>query len=76
MTHQAPQRPATSRQSAGLSGRARVPGDKSISHRSFMLGGLASGETRITGLLEGEDVKRTGEAMKAMGASIRKAGAE
>jgi 3-phosphoshikimate 1-carboxyvinyltransferase len=76
MTHQAPPRPATSRRSPGLAGRARVPGDKSISHRSFMFGGLASGETRITGLLEGEDVMRTGEAMKAMGAAIRKEGGE
>jgi 3-phosphoshikimate 1-carboxyvinyltransferase len=53
-----------------------VPGDKSISHRSFMFGGLASGETRVSGLLEGEDVMRTGEAMKAMGAAIRREGAE
>ncbi|WP_245471014.1 3-phosphoshikimate 1-carboxyvinyltransferase, partial [Mesorhizobium sp. M7A.F.Ca.CA.002.15.2.1] len=59
-----------------LSGIARVPGDKSISHRSFMFGGLASGETRITGLLEGEDVMRTGAAMKAMGAHIEKNGDE
>jgi 3-phosphoshikimate 1-carboxyvinyltransferase len=59
-----------------LKGVARVPGDKSISHRSFMFGGLASGETRITGLLEGEDVMRTGEAMKAMGARIEKRGGE
>ena len=76
MTHQAQPRPAVSRRSPGLAGRARVPGDKSISHRSFMLGGLASGETRISGLLEGEDVMRTGDAMKAMGASIRKQGGE
>jgi 3-phosphoshikimate 1-carboxyvinyltransferase len=76
MTHQAPPRPAVSHRSAGLSGRVRVPGDKSISHRSFMFGGLASGETRITGLLEGEDVMRTGEAMKAMGAAIRREGEE
>ena len=53
-----------------------MPGDKSISHRSFMFGGLASGETRITGLLEGEDVMRTGAAMKAMGARIEKRGGE
>jgi 3-phosphoshikimate 1-carboxyvinyltransferase len=53
-----------------------VPGDKSISHRAFMFGGLASGETRITGLLEGEDVMRTGEAMKAMGARIEKKAGE
>jgi 3-phosphoshikimate 1-carboxyvinyltransferase len=59
-----------------LKGVARVPGDKSISHRSFMFGGLAAGETRITGLLEGEDVMRTGEAMKAMGARIEKKGGE
>jgi 3-phosphoshikimate 1-carboxyvinyltransferase len=76
MTHEAPPRPATSRRAGSLSGRVRVPGDKSISHRSFMLGGLASGETRISGLLEGEDVMRTGAAMKAMGAVIRRDGAE
>jgi len=76
MTHDAEPRPATARRSEALKGTARVPGDKSISHRSFMFGGLASGETRITGLLEGEDVMRTGEAMKAMGARIEKNGAE
>jgi len=72
MAHDAASKPATSRRSSSLSGTARVPGDKSISHRSFMFGGLASGETRITGLLEGEDVMRTGDAMKAMGAKITK----
>jgi 3-phosphoshikimate 1-carboxyvinyltransferase len=76
MTHNAEPRPAVARRSEGLKGAARVPGDKSISHRSFMFGGLASGETRISGLLEGEDVMRTGEAMKAMGARIEKQGAE
>lgn len=76
MTHDAEPRPATSRRAKDLKGVARVPGDKSISHRSFMFGGLASGETRITGLLEGEDVMRTGEAMKAMGAVIEKNGGE
>ncbi|THF57007.1 3-phosphoshikimate 1-carboxyvinyltransferase [Ollibium composti] len=76
MAHDAKQIPATARRSQALSGTARVPGDKSISHRSFMFGGLASGETRITGLLEGEDVLRTGAAMKAMGAQIEKKGAE
>jgi len=74
MQHQPNATPATARRSAALSGRVRMPGDKSISHRSFMFGGLASGETRITGLLEGEDVLRTGEAMKAMGAKIDKLG--
>ena len=72
MTHNAEPRPAVARRSEALKGVARVPGDKSISHRSFMFGGLASGETRITGLLEGEDVMRTGDAMKAMGARIEK----
>lgn len=76
MSHSAAPKQATARMSKGLSGTARVPGDKSISHRSFMFGGLASGETRITGLLEGEDVMRTGAAMKAMGAHIEKNGAE
>ncbi len=76
MSHEAAPLPAVSRKSPSLSGKIRVPGDKSISHRSFMFGGLASGETRITGLLEGEDVMRTGAAMKAMGAHIEKHGDE
>ena len=74
MSDHARQQPATASKSPALKGRVRVPGDKSISHRSFMFGGLAAGETRISGLLEGEDVLRTGEAMKAMGARIEKAG--
>ncbi|TIS98294.1 3-phosphoshikimate 1-carboxyvinyltransferase, partial [Mesorhizobium sp.] len=76
MSHTAAPKSATARKSSALSGTARVPGDKSISHRSFMFGGLASGETRITGLLEGEDVMRTGAAMTAMGAHIEKHGTE
>ncbi len=56
--------------SGPLKGRIRVPGDKSISHRSIMLGALAVGETRVTGLLEGEDVLSTAAAMRAMGATI------
>lgn len=67
-------RSALSRKSSGLAGSVRVPGDKSISHRALMLGGLATGETRVTGLLEGEDVLRTGDAMKAMGALIERDG--
>jgi 3-phosphoshikimate 1-carboxyvinyltransferase len=67
-------RPATARRGKALGGDVRIPGDKSISHRAFMFGGLASGETRITGLLEGEDVINTGRAMRAMGADIRKDG--
>lgn len=61
---------------APLTGRLRVPGDKSISHRSVMLGALAVGETRVTGLLEGEDVMATAAAMRAMGARVEKIGAE
>lgn len=65
-------KPAAAHISPGLSGRVRVPGDKSISHRSMMFGGLASGRTTVTGLLEGEDVMRTADAMRAMGARIEK----
>ena len=58
----------------GLAGVARVPGDKSISHRALMLGALALGESRITGLLEGEDVLRTAAAMRALGAAVTREG--
>ncbi|HEY1933818.1 MAG TPA: 3-phosphoshikimate 1-carboxyvinyltransferase [Acetobacteraceae bacterium] len=55
---------------APLTGRIAVPGDKSISHRALMFGALAVGETRITGLLTGEDVLRTAAAMRALGAEV------
>ncbi|MCB4862823.1 3-phosphoshikimate 1-carboxyvinyltransferase [Sphingobium sp. PNB] len=55
-----------------LSGSIAVPGDKSISHRSLMLSALAVGESRVEGLLEGEDVLATAAAMRAMGADIRR----
>jgi len=64
----------TSRASAPLSGVADVPGDKSISHRSLILGALAVGETHITGLLEGQDVLDTGKAMAAFGAGVDRLG--
>lgn len=57
-----------------LSGTAPVPGDKSVSHRALILGALAVGETRITGLLEGEDVLDTGRAMRAFGAEVERVG--
>jgi len=57
-----------------LAGRIRVPGDKSISHRALMFGALAVGETRVTGLLEGEDVMATAAALRAMGATIEREG--
>ncbi|MEM8980991.1 MAG: 3-phosphoshikimate 1-carboxyvinyltransferase [Pseudomonadota bacterium] len=62
--------PMTARLSGPLTGRAEVPGDKSISHRSLLLGALCVGETTVTGLLEGEDVLRTAQAMRAFGAEV------
>lgn len=53
-----------------LTGRIRVPGDKSISHRSIMFGSLASGVTEVTGFLEGEDCLATLNAFRAMGVCI------
>ncbi len=66
--------PHVSAQARPLSGIARVPGDKSISHRALMLGALAVGETTVDGLLEGEDVLRTAAAMRAMGAEVARTG--
>jgi len=62
--------PMTSRPSGPLQGEAHVPGDKSISHRALIFGAMCVGETRITGLLEGEDVLDTGKAMEAFGATV------
>ncbi len=70
MDHSSPRPIAARRPHAGLSGRIAVPGDKSISHRALMFGALAVGETRISGLLEGEDVLRTAAAMRALGAEV------
>ncbi len=72
--HSSTPRPATFSASGPLRGTVRVPGDKSISHRSIMLSALAIGESRITGLLEGEDVLATAAAMRAMGASVERTG--
>lgn len=74
MSHASPPKPAIARRSPALSGSILIPGDTSISYRSLILGGLAAGETRITGLSEDEDVVNTGRAMQAMGAAIRKDG--
>ncbi|MFL0671652.1 MAG: 3-phosphoshikimate 1-carboxyvinyltransferase [Erythrobacter sp.] len=69
--------PAHTFQPSGpLGGTLQVPGDKSISHRAIMFGALAVGETRVSGLLEGEDVMATAAAMRAVGAHIAKAGEE
>lgn len=62
----------TSKKSGKLTGHAKVPGDKSISHRALMFGAITIGETMISGLLEGEDVLHTAEAMRKLGAKIEK----
>ncbi len=61
-----------SKKCESLHGQARIPGDKSISHRALMFGALTIGETMISGLLEGEDVLHTAEAMRGLGAKIEK----
>src|SRR5437764_2477780 len=66
--------PLAGRRSGALKGRARVPGDKSISHRALIFGALTVGETRISGLLEGEDVINTANAMRALGARVERTG--
>ena len=66
--------PMTATAGGPLSGVANVPGDKSISHRSLILGAMAVGETCITGLLEGEDVLDTAKAMRAFGAEVNDLG--
>jgi 3-phosphoshikimate 1-carboxyvinyltransferase len=69
-----PARPLLARRPAvPLTGTLTVPGDKSISHRALMFAALAVGESRITGLLEGEDVLRTAAAMRALGAEVVRA---
>ncbi|WP_108512703.1 3-phosphoshikimate 1-carboxyvinyltransferase [Bradyrhizobium algeriense] len=74
MTHSTTQTPLESRASGPLSGQVRVPGDKSISHRALILGALSVGETRISGLLEGEDVLNTAKSMQALGARVERTG--
>ncbi|MGE0765116.1 MAG: 3-phosphoshikimate 1-carboxyvinyltransferase [Hyphomicrobiaceae bacterium] len=67
-----PPKPTSAHRSGPLSGHVRVPGDKSISHRALMLGALAAGTTRITGLLEAEDVLNTAKSVAALGASVER----
>ncbi|MFD2251344.1 3-phosphoshikimate 1-carboxyvinyltransferase [Pseudochelatococcus lubricantis] len=71
--HAAPA-PLAARPSGPLAGRARIPGDKSISHRALLFGLLAIGETSVTGLLEGEDVLRTADAVRALGGVAERLG--
>src|SRR6201997_4800460 len=72
LTHSAQPTPLEARSSGPLNGKVRVPGDKSISHRALILGALSVGETRISGLLEGEDVLNTGKSMRALGAQVER----
>src|SRR5271166_4189148 len=65
-----PAPPTVARRCGPLAGTIRVPGHKSISHRALMLGALAIGETRIAGLLEGEDVHATAGALRALGVGV------
>lgn len=74
LTHSDQTRPLQSRASGPLTGKVRVPGDKSISHRALILGALAVGQTRISGLLEGEDVLNTAKSMQALGARVKRTG--
>src|SRR5882757_1515565 len=74
LTHSDQPTPLQSRSSGPLTGKVRVPGDKSISHRALILGALAVGETRISGLLEGEDVLNTAKSMQALGARVERTG--
>ena len=66
--------PMTAHKSGPLRGEAAVPGDKSISHRALIFGAMAVGETKITGLLEGQDVLDTAKAMRAFGAQVEQHG--
>jgi 3-phosphoshikimate 1-carboxyvinyltransferase len=66
--------PLMSRRTGPVQGRARVPGDKSISHRALIVGALTVGETTIGGMLEGEDVLHTADVMRALGAQVERTG--
>ena len=73
MSHAAPS-PLVAHRASALLGRVRVPGDKSISHRALMFGALATGRTRITGLLEAQDIMNTVGVLRALGCPIEKRG--
>jgi 3-phosphoshikimate 1-carboxyvinyltransferase len=74
MASHGPARPLTTLAFGALKGQADVPGDKSISHRALILGALTVGETKVTGLLEGQDVLDTAAAMRAFGAEVTRHG--
>ena len=64
--------PLSAKRARPLKGRVRPPGDKSISHRAFLFGLLTCGETKVEGLLEGDDVLGAGKACQALGAEIER----
>src|SRR5262245_20438056 len=72
--HNSAPRPMAGSRSEALRGRVRAPGDKSISHRALILAALTVGRTRISGLLEGEDVLNTGKVLRALGARVERTG--
>lgn len=74
MSGHGPAKPMTSRKGGALKGVANVPGDKSVSHRALIFGAMTVGETRIEGLLEGQDVLDTAKAMRAFGADVQRVG--
>jgi 3-phosphoshikimate 1-carboxyvinyltransferase len=74
MTEHSSFRPLQAARSGPLRGSALAPGDKSISHRALILGAMTVGQTEITGLLEADDVLRTAEAMRLLGARLTRTG--
>ena len=68
--------PLVCKRKGPLRGAIAVPGDKSVSHRSLLFGALSTGETRVTGLLDAEDVHSTRKAVEALGATVRTEGSE
>src|SRR5262249_25487285 len=70
--HTAATQPLSARRSGPVKGHARIPGDKSISHRALLFGLLAAGTSEIEGLLEGEDVLATAQACRRLGASVQR----
>lgn len=69
-----PMKPLCALSAGALSGRVRVPGDKSISHRALLLGALATGRTTVSGLLEAEDVLHTAQVVAVLGAEVKRDG--
>ena len=74
VSHDSAPQPLTAMPGLPLRGALRPPGDKSISHRAMILGLLSIGETRVEGLLEGDDVLRTAAAARALGADVERLG--